>query len=144
MCAQVQNVKLNWRCWCSLGFPLLIRHLVGGNGASVAGSNAADIGGWEEARNTHKTHSSTVQIYLSQMHVFQKLQTWGKSEWTQWGHLYEQANITLVRQMKRRLVCSVYDFTVICDPCAAEIKLKKLIAADHTFPHYCVPHPSAG
>ena len=39
---------------------------------------------------------------------------------------------------------AVCDFTVVCDPCAAEIKLNKLIATDQTLPHYCVSHLSAG
>lgn len=42
---------------------------------------------------------------------------------------------------KVSLVC---DLTVVCDPCAAEIKLNQLIAADQTSPHYCVSHLSAG
>lgn len=37
-----------------------------------------------------------------------------------------------------------FDLTVVCDACAAEIKLHKLIAADQTSLHYGVSHLRAG
>lgn len=59
----------------SLGFPLLVRDLIGGNAASVARADAADVGERQEVRDAHQTHACAVQIHLSQVHVFQELQT---------------------------------------------------------------------
>jgi len=41
-------------------------------------------------------------------------------------------------------VISELDRTVVGDPCAAEIELHELIAADQASPHDCVSHLSAG
>lgn len=68
--AQVQYARTNG---CSLGFPLLIRDVVGGDAAGVARPDAADVSEREEARNTHHTHTGAVQVHLSQRHVFQEL-----------------------------------------------------------------------
>lgn len=46
-----------------------------GNDASVAGPDAADVSEREEARNAHRTNSGAIQVHLSQMHVFQELQS---------------------------------------------------------------------
>lgn len=73
--ALVQYAWTNSKYQRLLGFPLLIRDLVRRNAASVAGPNAADVGEGEEARNAHQSHTGAVQVHLSQVHVFQELQT---------------------------------------------------------------------
>lgn len=57
----------------SLGFPLLIWDFIGWNCASVSGTNAADVGDREEVCDTYQAHTGSVQIHMSQMHVFQEL-----------------------------------------------------------------------
>lgn len=122
----------------SLGFPLLVWHVIRGNSASVAGPNAADISAGEEVCYAHQAHSGAIQIYLSQRHVFQILQTCrGKRRNT-------LKAIDYICETNKWTVGSIYDLTVICDPRPAEIQLNQLTAEAHTFPHYCVPHLCAG
>lgn len=96
----------------SLAVPLLIWDLVRGNAASVAGPDAADVGESEEACDTCQTHTGAVQVHLSQVHVFQELQTWAKKSMkTQWGWLFRQeiGDITLwADRWSKTSECSVW------------------------------------
>lgn len=60
----------------SLGFPLQIRDVVNRDGTSVGGADAADVVETDEVGNTHQAHTSTIQIQMSEMHVFQELDAW--------------------------------------------------------------------
>ena len=54
---------------------LLVGDIIRWNGAGVTGPNAADVGQREEAGDAHQTHTGAVQVHLSEMYVFQVLQT---------------------------------------------------------------------
>lgn len=54
----------------SRGLPLLIRDFVQWDAASVTGANAADVCDGQEVCNACHAHASTVEIHVSQVHLF--------------------------------------------------------------------------
>ena len=58
---------------CSLRL-VVIGDVVGGNGARVAGANAADVGEGEEVGDAGQRHAGAVQVHLRQVNVSETLQ----------------------------------------------------------------------
>lgn len=59
----------------SLRLPLQIGDVVQRDGASVGGADAADVAGAQQAGDAGQAHAGAVQVQVSEMHVFEELNT---------------------------------------------------------------------
>lgn len=57
----------------SLRLPLQIGDVVQRDDASVGGAHAADVAEAQQAGDARQAHAGTVQVQVSEMHVFQEL-----------------------------------------------------------------------